>query len=287
MKDVIINKKSKIDILKKEIINLIIKKEYRIERINEIEKDVKKFDDKELNNSLADLYNNWGIHLGYLAKTKEYLEADNLYKEAFEKFKIAIDIKPDDYESFNNWGTYLGDLANTKEGIEADNLYKQAIEKFKKVIEIKPDDYDALYSWGTNLGNLAMAKEGIEADNLYKEAFEKFKKVIEIKPDDYETFDNWGTYLTNLAKIKEGVEADNLHKEAIEKFKMAIEYGADSYDLSCIFALKGDIKNALKYLNIALSNEEISVDFVKENEDWKNYLEDKDFITLLERYNNK
>jgi len=252
---------------------------------NEFQKAIEKYQTATELNPLDDsIYNNWGSALGNLAKTKEGKEADELYNEAFDKYQKAIEIKPDKHQALYSWGTNLGNLAKTKEGKEADELYNEAFDKYQKAIDIKPDDYEALYNWGIDLGNLAKTKEGKEADELYNEAFDKFKKAIGIKPDKHEAFNNWGTDLGNLAKTREGKEADELYKEAFDKFQKAIKYGASSYNLSCIYALKGEKDNALKYLDISLSNNEIDVVFVENDEDWKDYLEDDDFIELLNNY---
>jgi len=227
---------------------------------------------------------NWGTDLGILAEKKEGKESEELYNQAFEKFKKALKIKPDKHEAFNNWGNCLVILAEKKEGKESEELYNQAFEKFKKAIEIKPDKHEALYNWGNCLVILAEKKEGKESEELYNQAFEKFKKAIEIKPDNHEALYNWGTSLGNLAKTKEGKESEELYNQAFEKFKKAIEYGASSYNLSCIYASRNDKKNAFKYLNISLKNDEIDIDFVEKDEDWLYYLKDKEFIELLRNY---
>lgn len=111
--------------------------------------------------------------------------------------------------------------------------------------------------------------------------------AIDIKPDAHEALYNWGTDLGNLAKTKEGKEADELYQQAFDKFQKAIVCGASSYNLSCIYALKGEKENALKYLHTSLANLEIDVVFIENDEDWKDYFEDEDFIVLLNKYKNK
>ena len=127
-------------------------------------------------------------------------------------------------------------------------------------------------------------KEGKEAEGLYQEAFDKFQKAIDLKPDKHEAFNNWGTYLGSLAKTKDGEEAEVLYQEAIDKYQKAIDYGASSYNLSCIYALQGDKDNALNFLNTSLSKREIDIDFVENDEDWKDFLNDKDFNKIINKY---
>ena len=277
-------KKSEIDLLKREIIDLGIKSEYHTDTINEIYDKAKEINDNGLNDLLSILYFSWGTTLGKLAKTKGEKEAEELYNQAFDKYQKAIEIKPDKYQALYNWGIDLGNLAKTKEGKEAEELYNQAFDKYQKAIDIKPDKHDALHNWGTTLGNLAKTKEGKEAEELYNQAFDKYQKTIDIKPDDHQAYDNWGVTLIELAKIKEGKESESLHNQAFDKYQKAIEHGGSSYNLSCIYAVRGNKEQALKYLNISLSKNEIDVDFVEKDEDWKEYSNDNEFLSLLKRF---
>ena len=220
--------------------------------------------------------------LKYFTKGVE-LSLSNKPMQAADEYKIALELKPDLHDALYNWGTDLVNLA-TKEGKEAEALYKQAIDKFQKAIDIKPDNHEASHNWGTCLGYLAETKEGKEAEALYNQAFDKFQKAIDIKPDYHEAFNNWGTTLGHLAKTQEGKEAEALYNQAIDKFQKAIEYGASSYNLSCILALQGEAEKALRYLEISLSKNEIDVDFVENDEDWENYLGDKEFVDLLSKF---
>ena len=370
-----IKETSEIDLLKKEIINLGIKENYRKEDIERIENNAKKLNNKGIDKLLAGLYSSWGVALGNLAKTKKGKEAEELFNQAFEKYQKAVEIKPDFNEAFNNWGvvlgnlaetkkgkeaeelfnqafekyqkaveinpnttkafynwgTDLGNLAKTKKGKEAEELFNQALEKYQKAVEIKPDSNDAFNNWGVVLGNLARTKKGKEAEELYNQAFEKYQKAVEIKPDFNEAFNNWGIYLGNLAKTKKGKEAEEMYNQAFEKYQKAVEInpknseifynwasdlahlaktkkgkeaedlynqshekanqchklGGKSYNLSCIYALHSDKEKALFYLNKSLEKGEITTDFVREDEDWKNYLEDQDFNKILNKYKNK
>ncbi len=271
----------KIDSLKKAIIDLLINEEYKENIITAIETETKQFNNEELNSLLAGLYSDWGVDLGDLAKIKEKKEAEELYQQAFEKYKKATEIKADKHEAFNNWGTHLCDLAKIKEKKEAEELYQQAFEKYKKAIEIKPDYHKAFYNWGTLLSDLAKMKEGKEAEDLYQQAFEKYKKAIKIQPNYHQAFNNWGNGLSDLAKMKEGQEVERLYNSAFEKLQKATEYGGESYNLACLYAIRSDKENALNYLNISLSKKEIDTDFVLNDKDWEAFLDDKAFQIII------
>ena len=229
-------------------------------------------------------YYNWGNALMKLAKTKSGSEAEELYKEAFEKYKLATTYKRDKHEAYYNWGVTLMELAKTKSDSEAEELNKEAFEKYNLATKYKQDLHQAYNNWGVALMELAKTKSGNEAEELYKEACKKYDKAITYKQDYHEAYNNWGNALMELAKTKSGSEAEELHKEAFEKFKEAIKHGGDAYNLACLFAIRNQKAEALKYLKHTLSRKEITVDFVEQDEDWKNLRNDPDFQDLLSRY---
>ena len=240
-----------------------------------------------LNPRNYEAYNNWGIALSDLAKTKSGIEAEKLYDEAIEKHQKAREYKPDSYAIYNNWGIALSDLAGTKSRIEAEKLYDEAIEKYQKAIEYKPDYHEAYNNWGVALMKLAETKSGSEAEKVYKESFKKYQKAREYKPDFHEAYGNWGVALMELAKIKSDSEAEGLYDEAIEKYQQAIKYGGGSYNLACLYALRNRKEEALKYLDHVLSRAEVSVKLVEEDNDWNSLRDDPDFKRLLSQYKGK
>ena len=238
----------------------------------------------ELNPKYFEAYNNWGNVLGDLAQTKSGSEAEELYKEAIDKYEQATQNKQDFYDAYYNWGNVLGDLAQTKSGSEAEELYKEACEKYNKATTYKKDDHKAYNNWGNALMALAMTKSGNEAEKLYKEAVEKFKKATTYKKDLHEAYYNWGYALMKLAKIKSRSEAEELYNEAVEKNKLAIKYGGEAYNLACLYAIRNQKAEALKYLEQTLAKNGITVDFVEQDKDWEELRNDPDFQDLLSRY---
>jgi tetratricopeptide (TPR) repeat protein len=219
---------TEIDLLKKEIINLIITKNFNEEIVSNIEDKVRTISDAGLENLLSELYSNWGIYIVNLTKS-EKTDINSLYNKAFAKFQKATELKSEKPKAFNNWGVSLGVYAKTKKGKEADDFFNQAFEKFKMATEILPTYESAYHSWGILLGNFAKTKTDDEAIRLFNEAFEKFNRAIEIKPDMYEAFYNWGSYIFELAKTKDGVEAETLYNQAFEKFQKVIEIKPDHH----------------------------------------------------------
>ena len=238
----------------------------------------------ELKPEYSEAYYNWGLALCLLAKTKSGNEAEELYKEACKKYDKAITYKKDDHEAYNNWGVALMELAKTKSGNEAEKLYTEAFEKYKLATTYKKDKHEAYNNWGNALDDLAKTKSGSEAEELYKEACKKYDKAITYKQDYHEAYNNWGVALMDLAKTKSGNKAEELHKEAFKNYNLAIKYGGNSYNLACLYAIRNQKAEALKYLDIAFLRSEITVDFVEQDEDWKNLHNDSDFQHLLSRY---
>ena len=233
---------------------------------------------------LHQAYYNWGVALCQLAKTKSGSEAEKLYKEAFEKYKLATTYKKDKHEAYYNWGVALCQLAKTKSGNKAEELYKEAFEKYKLATTYKKDDHEAYNNWGNALCQLAETKSGNEAEKLYTKAFEKYKLATTYKKDKHEAYYNWGIALVKLAKTKSGNKAEELHKEAIEKYNEAIKHGGKSYNLACLYVIRNQKAEALKYLEQTLSRNEYTVEFVEQDEDWKELRNDPDFQDLLSRY---
>ncbi|MEI7725801.1 MAG: SIR2 family protein [Bacteroidota bacterium] len=222
-----LKEKSKIDLLKKEIINLIIAQDYREKDILKIEKRIDGISDVNLQKDLSRLYSNWGAKLGGDAESKEGEKSEELLHQAIEKIQKAIEIKPDLPGAYNNLGKVLATLAKTKKGEEVSILLQQAIENYQKSIEIKPDYYVAMNNWGNALFNLAKTKEGEEAENLFHHAKEKYQKAIEIKPDLAEALTGWGDTLNCIASTKKGEESEKLFQQAKEKYLLAIEIKPD------------------------------------------------------------
>ena len=206
------------------------------------------------------------------------------YLEAAEEYKAATELKPKTTNTYYNWGNALSKMARIKSGSEAEKLYKEAFEKYKLATTYKKDKHQAYYNWGLALMRLAKTKSGNEAEKLYKEAFEKYKLATTYKKDKHQAYYNWGLALMRLAKTKSNSEAKELINEAIKKFQQAVENGGGAYKLACLYAKRNQKVEALKYLDIALSRNEYTVEFVEQDEDWEELRNAPDFQHLLSRY---
>ncbi|EGC30073.1 hypothetical protein DICPUDRAFT_158242 [Dictyostelium purpureum] len=121
-----------------------------------------------------------------LSKTND-IQTDNTFHLASEKFKLAIQSKPDDYEILTHWGILLSMrakfLSETKDYIkvhgkaEIEKLYQIAIDKFHLAVKIKRNHHYALYNWADALRNWASIKSGSDSTELEKKAKMKLKEA--------------------------------------------------------------------------------------------------------------
>jgi tetratricopeptide (TPR) repeat protein len=230
------------------------------------------------------LYINWGSSFGQYAQTKADEKLEHYYQQAFDKYQLATTLAPDEFEVWFNWGNNLAELAGSKSGDESEEYYQQAFSKYKKAVTIKPDHYEIWYNWGTYLIQIADLKKKKDAEYFYILSFKKFQKAFKIKSDKIELFNNWASGLIGLTRFRTGIEANQLFLQAIDKYKQAIMLGGNHYNLACVYALTNKKENALKHLEKSLLNQEQTISFVKDDEDWKAYLEEPEFMALLEKY---
>ena len=236
----------------------------------------------KINKDYYEAYNNWGVTLILLTMTRPCDKAEKRYNEAIKKCKEATQIKQNFPEAYCLWGNALTLLAQTKSCEKAEKLYKEAFKKYDKATQIKQNSPEAYCIWGNALIELARTKSASEAEKLYKEAFEKYNLATTYKQDDHEAYYNWGIAFIELASIKSGSETKILQNKAFEKFQQAVECGGDTYNLAYLYAIRNQKVEALKYLDIALSRNEITVNFVEER--WKEFCNDPDYQHLLSRY---
>ena len=244
-------------------------------------------------------------------KVIEFLETPNtntsiikVYDSDSFMLKLNAELKLEQPTIINQPFTSLLEMLESIVDIDDDDHFK-GIKKRLEISKGQVKESIKQFEEG-NITSDKIMKEQSEIDILKKkiinllikeeypqETISQIKEKSEtINDDDLNSllaglYSDWGVFLGNLAKTKEGKESDALYQEAFDKFHKAIVCGGSSYNLSCICALKGEKENALKYLHNSLANLEIDVVFVENDEDWKDYFKDEDFIELLNKYRNK
>ncbi|VEJ20345.1 YtxH domain-containing protein [Neisseria animaloris] len=216
---------------------------------------------------------NWGNTLNHeaqvLATQGDTETAFKTWRRAEEKYRLSLAIKPDNNGAAYNWGNALDNeaqaLAAQGDTEAAFKTWLKAGEKYQLSLVIKPDDYEAAYSWGIALNNEArmLAKQGETAAALekWRDAGEKYRQALAIKPDMYQAADNWlGTLLREHHTLK---EKDNQPTEVQTKLQQARDLVNDflsknpqhqeklAYNHACIYALEGNVAEAVKQLRLA------------------------------------
>ncbi|MCK5126555.1 MAG: hypothetical protein KAR42_09890 [candidate division Zixibacteria bacterium] len=226
----------------------------------------------EINNKNDNAYSNWGTALSDLFTATD---EDKYLHEALEKFEKATDINDKNDSAYTNWGVALDKLF-TVTGEE--EYLHESIKKFEKAIEINDKNDSAYSNWGVALGKLFTATN---EDKYLHESIKKFEKAIEINDKNDSAYSNWGLALYHLFTATDG---DKYLHEAIEKYKKATEINpkldkAFIY-LACVYSRLEDKENMLAHLKQAIELEPNNKSIAREDEDFKAYWADEDFIEL-------
>ncbi|GLQ21021.1 tetratricopeptide repeat protein [Algimonas porphyrae] len=180
---------------------------------------------------------NWGLALQTLA---EQTQDEALFRECFEKYAKATDIKPDDHMAFNNWGLALQALA---EQTQDEALFRESFDKYAKAVRIKPDKQETYYNWGNAIKALAMQTQD---EALFRESFDKYAKATEIKPDDHMAYYNWGGVLLTAHELFKNSDYLDLAGPVLEKAKSLNP--DDLYNFACLRTLQGREDDAMAAL---------------------------------------
>jgi tetratricopeptide (TPR) repeat protein len=186
--------------------------------------------DPKLSDSLAWAYIGQGNEFHDLAITKTGAEAEDLFRQAAEKYEEALKIQPDKYEAHHNLGNTLNGWARLKTGAEADHLFEQASKRYESALNLKPDDVDTYSNWGNNLDAWAWTKTGDEAEKMFKLAAEKYKMALNLNPEHPDSLNGWGVVLFHQALLAADQDADALFELAEKKFKEALEFKPDKFE---------------------------------------------------------
>lgn len=270
----------------------------------------------KLSPSNSKTYNNYGIELNNLANLNLDIE---LYEKSFSQFEKAIELNPDFYQAYDSYGRALSDLAKQKsndnlyeksfvqfeKGIKSnpnyailfgnyanalsnmgeknsnEQLYTKSFNNYEKAIKLDPDKSIHYVNYALSLSELAILKKDKQ---LFEKAHDSYMKTIELTPKNSSILDSLVTNLLFYTRILEDPEKKNILLLANRKAKETFDMSEKSYNLSCTYSLLNKKNDALKYLQITLDNKQFPKNEIIKDEDWKDYLEDPDFIELLAKY---
>jgi tetratricopeptide (TPR) repeat protein len=145
--NVMTKEETKLDLLKKQIIANLIKKDFNENKMIELEKQVRKLNDNESKIMMSDLYQNSADSFLEKAMIKG---DEKLYHESIKKYKKALELHPNNAGAYNNWGAALAGLASLK-GDE--KLYHESLDVLQKAEKIDGKKYNlaCLYAKTKNI----------------------------------------------------------------------------------------------------------------------------------------
>ncbi|MDF7817001.1 AAA family ATPase [Runella sp. MFBS21] len=144
----------------------------------------------------------------------------------------------------------------------------------EKAVVLKPDDVKLRY----NLGVIYARQK------KYDLAIEAYYKAIKIDPSYNKVWHNLSNNFINFSyQQKEPQKSETLQK-ALEAAQKSQELGGKVYNLSCVYSLFNDKRNALYWLQQALERKDVTVEHVQKDRDFDSLREDEDFKALLAQF---
>jgi len=213
--------------------------------------------------------------------------------ETILEFQKALQIKPDDPDSYNNLGFAL---LKTRR-------FDEAISYFKKAIELDPNHGKAHKNLQMALDitkkiNAAIAEARkklafntknpdlhFELGQLYhqrgnrEKAISHFQKVLAIQPENFNA-------LNSLA-IEYSIGKE--YEKAISFFKKAIEFKPDKtniyYNIACLYSRQNKIKKSVLWLKKAIEKGYDNLSLIKRDSDLDNIRGSEEYVELIEKIN--
>jgi tetratricopeptide (TPR) repeat protein len=130
------------------------------------------------------VYAEWANALQHLAANSSGEESVNWFRQALEKYELAVGLNPEHEHTYCQYGKLLEKRGDDTEGKEADTWYEQAIEKYKKALAINPDCVTALEHWGNILLGTYHDKKVTLYPVIGQQATTLFERAIELKPHE-------------------------------------------------------------------------------------------------------
>ncbi len=175
--------------------------------------------------------------INYKSSYRGYKKLGNIYiklkdyRNAFDAFASAVEIKKDDYKSYYQLGFIYEELGKRPE----------AITVLNSGLRIKPD-----YTPISNLLAIILCEQ-----NNFKEALRVYNDSLKYKEDDYQTYYNMAVIYTNI----------NDYRLAQDYYKKAIRLNNNLYDaylgLGQIYLTDKNFDNAEKCLFKATNKPEL------------------------------
>lgn len=134
-----------LNLIKKQIIDEIIKGEFNQVEIDELEHISIKNNSDEINILLSNLFDDWGIKLHRKALKENNI---SLYNLSLEKYKKSIFYNSKNHIALNNYGLALTEMAKLE---KKESYYIDSFKNFRLALEVEPNYAIALNNWGFSL----------------------------------------------------------------------------------------------------------------------------------------
>jgi|WetSurSiteA1Bulk_404760.scaffolds.fasta_scaffold00058_24 tetratricopeptide (TPR) repeat protein len=188
---------------------------------------------------------NKGIALGRLDR----------YEEALTALGKALELIPHYARIWHSTGVVLAHLGR----------HEEALKAYENATELDHDSPDTWYNKGVSLIQLG----------LHEKALKAYEKTIKMRPDSVDAWYNKGIALARLGR----------YEEALRAYEKTLDLNPDFadawYTKACLYAIKGDKPNALADLSKAVMINPACRETAKEDEDFRNLLEDEDFKKII------
>lgn len=225
-------------------------------------------------------------------KARAYVEL-NLPEEAFDAIEKAIEFDKNEAILWLEKAEILSELKKDSEAVSAINnaiklapkqikdelilakayylgrvnKHKEALDNYNEFLEKNPDEVEALLGKSEEL--LALGEE--------KDALKAVEAGLKLEPIDLELLSQKGIVLLDL----------NNFEESLDCFEKCLEIdSADEllwYNKACILSLLDKKEDALDALTVAISLDEENVTWAKDEQDFDNIKDTKQFIRLMSR----
>jgi tetratricopeptide (TPR) repeat protein len=177
------------------------------------------------------------------------------YEEALTALGKALEFTPHYARIWHSTGVVLAHLGR----------HEEALKAYENATELDYDSPDTWYNKGVSLIQLG----------LHEKALKAYEKTIKMRPDSVDAWYNKGIALGRLGR----------YEEALKAYEKTLDLNPDFadawYTKACLYAIKGDKANALADLSKAVMINPACRETAKEDEDFRNLLEDEDFKKVI------
>ncbi len=209
------------------------------------------------------------------------------YDEAITAYRQALQLDPQDADPWNGLGLVYEDQGQ----------YDQAIHHYTRALEIDP-----AYKWAyANIGDchrkqgrydeaIAAYQQALQLDPQFAYPWNGLGLVYTLQGELEQALNAWqralelapkkGSYHASLVNVLRRLGREEEARRAIETARPLMEHKSE-YDRACFAAICGDHEEALRLLQIALDQHQVSRDWARLDPDFSSLHHDPRFWALV------